>query len=116
LAACRSPVWRDETNTRTHHLNRRTVMFRKLILTGVLSVAGLTGATAPALANDCCCYKYVTCYECVTCYETRSEPYQKVFTYYDHCGKPYCVTKTCYRDVQYPVKKYVAVTKKVPCY
>ena len=69
-----------------------------------------------AAASDCCCYKYVTTYKCVICYETRCEPYTKTYTYYDQCGKPYCVTKTCYHDVQVAVKKYVPCVEKVACY
>ncbi|HUR53214.1 MAG TPA: hypothetical protein VMZ71_03735, partial [Gemmataceae bacterium] len=64
-------------------------------------------------------YKAVTCYE--TVYETvwvteyvnvvKSVPYEKTITKYDHCGKPYCVTITCYKDVTVQVPKQVA--KKV---
>lgn len=61
-------------------------------------------------------YKTVTVYEWVTVYETRSEPYTRVVTCYDSCGKAYYVTKTYYRTVEVPVKKLVAVKKLVPCY
>ncbi len=87
------------------------IAIRKFLLTGVL---GLTGASA--FAGDYCHYKYVTSYECVICYKTCTEAYQKPVTYYDHCGNPYCVYQTCYRDVQVPYKKYVPVVRKVPCY
>ena len=77
-------------------------------------------------------YKQVTTYKTVhetvydTVYDTiyvdvvKSVPYQKTVTKYDHCGKPYCVTITCYKDVTVKVPKQVArqvartVCKTVP--
>jgi len=84
----------------------------------VLGVATLF-PTASAKAGDVVIvrsYKVVTVYEWVTSYQTRSQPYTKVITLYDHCGNAYTVSKTCYQDVQVAVKKLVAVTKLVPCY
>lgn len=84
---------------------------------GLLALAtlGLGAGTAPA-GDYCpprCHYEWVTRYECVVTYETRTVPYTKVVTCYDHCGRPYQVTKTCYREVQVPVKKMVPVRQKV---
>lgn len=92
--------------------------FAILLGTAVLGLATLV-PTASARAGDVVVvrsYRTVTVYEWVTTWETRSQPYTKVVTLYDHCGYPYTVTKTCYHDVQVPVKKLVAVTKLVPCY
>lgn len=82
-------------------------------------------------------YKAVTCYETVfeTVYETvcvteyvdvvKRVPYEKTVTKYDHCGKPYCVTVVCHKEVTErvatkvqkkvarKVAKQVAVTKWV---
>lgn len=44
----------------------------------------------------------------VVSYECRREPYTKCITLYDHCGRPYEITKTFYRTVHVPVKKFVA--------
>ena len=76
-------------------------MIRKMLL-GLGMTLALTGA---ATAGDYCPpkYKYVTCYETVTCWEVRKEAYTKCVTKYDHCGKPYQATVTCYRDVKVPV-------------
>lgn len=91
---------------------------RLLAAAGALTLA--FACTGAARANDyppCCTYRTVTTYECVTTYETHVEPYTKVVTLYDHCGCPYQVTRTCYHEVQVPVKKYVPVCKKVlVCY
>lgn len=87
------------------------------VVAGVLGVVGL--GDVPAGACDTpphCEYRLVTCYETVVTYETKCVPYTKAITLYDKCGKPYEVTKTFYREVQVPVKKIVAVTRKVPVY
>src|SRR5262249_3310758 len=90
---------------------------RKIVGAGLVAVGvmGLSGTAARA--NDYaprCEYKTVVSYEWVTTYETRTEPYTKCVTLYYHCGRPYEVTKTFYRTYQVPVKKQVAVYKKVP--
>lgn len=84
-----------------------------LFAAAVLALAALAPAT-PAAATVT--YKVVLVYEWVTVYETRTEPYTRVVTLYDHCGKAYTVTKTYYRTIEVPVKKQVAVKKLVPCY
>lgn len=85
-----------------------------LFAAAVLGLAALAPATPAAAATVS--YKVVLVYEWVTVYETRTEPYTRVVTLYDHCGKAYTVTKTYYRTVETPVKKQVAVKKLVPCY
>jgi hypothetical protein len=83
---------------------------------GILVLVGLGISGAPARASDCapCCeYKWIVTYECVITYETRTVPYTKTVTCYDECGRPYPVSKTCYREVQVAVKKVVPVKKKV---
>jgi hypothetical protein len=89
-----------------------------LVGAAVLGLATLCPTTAARAADVVVVrsYKTVTVYEWITTWETRSQPYTKVVTLYDHCGTPYTVTKTCYRDVQVAVKKLVTVTKLVPCY
>jgi hypothetical protein len=96
---------------------------KKLVAAAVVAVAAAGTATAGDYANKPG-YKAVTTYE--TVYETvwvteyvnvvKSVPYQKEITKYDHCGKPYCVTVTAYKDVTVQVAKKVAkqVAKKVP--
>lgn len=78
----------------------------------VLSL-GLAGNAKAGGYDPCCHLKKVVTYECVISYECRTEAYQKAVTCYDHCGKPYTVWKTCYREVQVPVKKTVPVVKWV---
>ena len=99
---------------------------KKLVAAAVVAVAAAGTASAgdyAARPGD----KAVTCYETVyeTVWETvwvteyvnvvKSVPYQKEVTKYDHCGKPYCVTITCYKDVTERVAKKVAqkVAKQV---
>ncbi len=93
----------------------------RIVLAGLMAVAlaatGTTQAKASGYYDDCKpCYKKVVCYDTVICYETRSESYTKYVTKYDHCGRAYCCEVVCYRDVQVPVKKYVARVKWVKCY
>ena len=86
----------------------------------VASVLGLTVLAFGGTTAQACDkapqqeYTWVTTYECVTTWETKCEPYTKTVTKYDHCGKPYQATVTCYREVKVPVTKKVAVQKKVP--
>lgn len=78
-----------------------------------VAIALACGSLGFANAASACCYKKVTCYETVVCYETRSVPYTKLELRYDECDKPYTVEVTCYKMVQVPIKKVVAVTKLV---
>src|SRR5262249_40468162 len=65
-------------------------------------------------------YKYVTDYrvetryKTVTDYKIERQAYTVCVTEYDHCGKPYEVKKTCYRDVKVPCTRQVAYECKVP--
>jgi hypothetical protein len=86
-------------------------MFTHLFRAGFCSLALLLcgpGITPSPASEPCVVYKKVICYEERTTYVTKCEPYTKTVTLYDHCGCPYTVTKTFYREVQ------VAVTKTVP--
>ena len=104
---------RTKRIVRNHSTRKDRIMFRKLLAAAVATAA----LAAPAAANECCTYKAVTTYETVITYVTRTESYQKNFTLYDYCNRPYVVTRTFYRDVQVPVKKIVPVTKYVKvCY
>jgi hypothetical protein len=89
----------------------RRILFAMVLGLGIFSAA-------PALAGDgCCYYKQVNVTEYVTVYETQTVSYTKEITRYDHCGKPYTVCVTCYKDIQVPVQKAVTVTKWVKvCY
>jgi len=81
----------------------------------VVVTVGLAGAVRACEPN--CVMKKVTQIEWVTTWETRREPYQKNFTLYDDCGRPYTVERTCYRDVKVPVRKPVPVEKWIKvCY
>ncbi|MFN4260703.1 MAG: hypothetical protein ACK4RK_15510 [Gemmataceae bacterium] len=82
-----------------------------LILSGCVAAVVLLLAAAPEASA--CEYKTVVCYQTVVTYETRVEPYTVNVTLYDHCGKPYQVTKVLYREVRVPVTKVVAVPKVV---
>src|SRR5882672_5616539 len=94
-------------------------MFDRMMLKGVLAmVAVVTLGVGVTKAGDTYCtpqyvYVKVVSYENVTVYETRSEAYQVCVTKYDHCGNPYSVYETRYREVKVPVTKQVAVTKYV---
>jgi hypothetical protein len=87
------------------------------ILFALAAGLGIFGAT-PAFAGDSCChYKQVVVTEYVTVYETQTVSYTKEITRYDHCGKPYTVCVTFYKDIQVPVQKAVTVTRWVKvCY
>jgi hypothetical protein len=94
----------------------------KSIKAVVAAMAVVVAAAGTASAGD---YGHKPGYKAVTCYETvwetvwvteycdvvKSVPYEKTVTKYDHCGKPYCVTITCYKNVTERVAKKVA--KKV---
>jgi alkyl hydroperoxide reductase subunit AhpF len=92
-------------------------------LAAVVVAAGLAGTAAAGDYAPRPGYKAVTVYETVyeTVHETvyvdvvKSVPYEKTVTKYDHCGKPYHVTVTCYKDVTVQVPKKVAkqVARKV---
>jgi hypothetical protein len=94
-------------------------MIANLLRAGFCSLALLlcVSAVNPVAASEpCVTYKKVVCYEQRTRYVTKCEPYTYKVTLYDHCGCPYTVTKTGYREVQVavtetvPVVKYVKVT------
>ena len=55
----------------------------------------------------------MVCYETVFVKVVKTVPYKKEVTKYDECGKPYCVTVTCYKDVAVTVAKTVEVVKYV---
>ncbi len=60
-----------------------------------------------------CQYKKVVCYKTVTDYRIEKVKYVKCVTEYDHCGKPYEVKKVCYKEVEVPFEKEIAVVKWV---
>jgi hypothetical protein len=74
-----------------------------------------SNASASYGAQPVPCWKTIVVYENVTTYETRQVPYVRDVVHYDECGRPYTVQQTCYRNVQVPVTRSVAVTKRVPC-
>lgn len=78
----------------------------------LLTVALVVGSTVTASACDPV-YKKVLCEKTVYVSVTKSVPYEKEVTKYDKCGKPYCVTVTCYKDVTVKVPKTVTVVKYV---
>lgn len=84
---------------------------RRMILAAALVLAGV--GTAAANNYPPPGYKLVTVTETKIVYETRSVAYTKEVTKYDHCGKPYNVCVTCYKDVEVPVKKTVTCSKLV---
>jgi hypothetical protein len=94
-------------------------MFSTLSRAALFVLADLVvclGLAIPARACEpaaCCTYKTVTCYETVTVMETRTEPYTRTVKMYDDCGRAYCVTRVCYREVEVPATKVVAVNKRV---
>ncbi len=97
------------------------LQFTKRILVAAVATLALIGGSAQASDPYCppaYVIKKVTCYETVTCYATRCVTYKVCVTKYDHCGYPYHVYETRYREVEVPVQKQVAVTKyvKVPAY
>ena len=87
----------------------------KRMAAAMVVTAGLAG-TASATEHRPG-YKAVTVYETVYVDVVKSVPYEKTITKYDHCGKPYHVTITCYKDVTVQVAKKITVTKWVKiCY
>src|SRR5262245_58027240 len=96
---------------------KRFTSLRGMAVAGVLGLSALAFGGTAAQACDKAPqqeYTWVTTYECVTTWEIKCEPYTKTVTKYDHCGKPYQVAETYYREVKVPVVKKVAVQKKVP--
>ncbi len=88
----------------------RTLSFAALTTLGMLG-----SAAAPAQAGSYGHGDYGHGYappchwEWVTVYERREVAYEKTITLYDHCGRPYEVTKTFFRTVRVPVQKHVRV-------
>lgn len=90
--------------------NLRTILLAGLV-TVVLSGAAFAGQGFGQGgygqchdSNYCqpqCSYKWITTYEC------RTVPYQVCIVKYDHCGNPYKVYVTKYREIQVPVRKLV---------
>jgi hypothetical protein len=85
---------------------------RNAIATGLLGIAagfaGVSQARAGGYDHGGYCqpsYHYV----CVTVYVPKTVAYTSYVTYYDHCGQPYQVAKTCYKTIQVPVQKRVLV-------
>lgn len=76
---------------------------RKLLLAGVLGVAGWAASASGAKACDVeLCY-----YHRVTYYVTQEVPVQVCVTRYDYCGRPYQTYQTVYRTVEVPVTRWV---------
>lgn len=48
-------------------------------------------------------------YKTITVYETSRKPYEYSVIKYDHCGRPYTVTRTGFRTVQVPMTRKVLV-------
>lgn len=90
-------------------------MTRKLIRNVAAAVALALGTAGSASACDYV-WKTVVEYKTVIKYETRTVPYTQVVTLYDHCGKPYQVEKTFYKEIQVPVETVVPVKKLVKVY
>jgi len=82
------------------------------VKTFLLSVAVVFGSVAAASACDPV-YKKVVCTEMVFVTVVKSVPYKKEVIKYDECGKPYCATVTCYKDVAVRVVKTVEVVKYI---
>ena len=80
-------------------------------LAAVVIAVGLSGAVASA--SDYAGYKKVVTYQTVTTYVLKPVPYEKAVTKYDYCGKPYTVIVICYKTVEVPVTKTIAVVKYV---
>jgi hypothetical protein len=74
----------------------------RLLLSALALTAALGTATPARATEPYYTYKTVTCYEKVTTYVTRSEPYTKTVTLYDHCDRQYTVTKTYSRSTPRP--------------
>lgn len=96
-----------------------TRFIRKLVASAAVVSALALGASAAQAGDDhCYVWKKVICYKTVCEYVTKCEPYTVCVTKYDHCGYPYTVHETRYKEYKVPVKKEVAYTKwvKVPAY
>jgi hypothetical protein len=83
---------------------------RGMMVAAILALAAGFAGGVPARANDYGAYCAPTChYSIITVYVPKTVAYTKLVTYYDHCGRPYQVAKTCYRTIQVPVQKRVLV-------
>jgi hypothetical protein len=77
---------------------------------GLLGLAITALGTTPVHASDDGDGCAPAChYEMVTVYVPKTVAYTKCVTFYDHCGRPYQGTQTCYRTIQVPVRKCVLV-------
>ncbi len=79
---------------------------RRLAFGGLLAAGALMTGGTKAEASHWCSHCH---YEWVVSYVPRQVPYTKVVKVVDHYGYPRYVTKTFWRTVQVPVKKYVKV-------
>ena len=83
---------------------------RGIIVVAVAAVLNFSLITNSASATEpCCTYKKVVCDETVVVWVAKQVPYTVEIVKYDHCGKPYTVCVTCYKDVSCPVQKCVPV-------
>lgn len=83
------------------------------ILFALVTGLGLFGSGPAFAAGVPAGYTQVTVTATVVTYETRLVPYAKEVTRYDHCGKPYTVCVTAYKEIEIAVKKTVTYTKWV---
>ena len=67
------------------------------VVLGLGLFSGMGSTARAGEATHCIQYQYITVCKYVTCYETHLEPYTKWVTYYDSCGCPHTVARTCYR-------------------
>ncbi len=82
---------------------------RGLVVVAVLAVVCWTANPVTACDPPACTYKKVVTYKTVEEQVVTKVPYQKTVVKYDHCGKPYSVSVTCYREVVETVCKKVPV-------
>lgn len=78
------------------------------VLAGV-SLAANRAAACDPLCPPACVYKKVVTYKTVEEQVVTKVPYQRKVVKYDHCGEPYIVTETCYKEVVETVCKRVPV-------
>jgi hypothetical protein len=75
-------------------------------LASLLGAVAFTATGTNVQAGHYCSHCH---YEWVISYVPKQVPYRKVFTEYDYYGYPHYVTKTFWKTIRVPVKKWTLV-------
>lgn len=86
---------------------RTFITLKSIAMTAAVAVAFAIAGSSAWAGDPCDPPRYT--YKMVTVYETVRKPYDYVVKKYDHCGKPYHVTRTGWKNVRIPVVRKIKV-------